>query len=558
MKNLAIRTKITLLVSGLIILNGALSLKLIDGMSVVNDQSTEIATNWLPSVRSLGEMNVAMGLLRRSQLQRGLGLTADELKANDALLEKSQKDFDQAAGVYEKLINSSEEREIWDNYIKERNAYLEMHKQYLEMLSKDPEHAKEFIIHTMLPQYQAMSGWLSKDIEFNNKGADAASIEGDKIYAHERLLAIIGIFVSIGIGIATITLLARNIATPIKTLTNYMGILQSGHYAEEVPLEERGDEIGLMRKAIQSFRESLIANREMEAQQKQEAQRKLDRQAKVDALVKAFDASASGAVSGVAAAATQLIHTAENISRAAGETNERVSTVATASSQTASMVQSVAAAAEEMSASVKEISSQLARSVGVVTDATKEATNLSAHSQKMVEAAQAIGSVAVLIEGIAGQINLLALNATIESARAGEAGRGFAVVASEVKNLASQTSKATEDIRSQLESVQQMAGDVASGIQNLLGSIQNVDSVSNSIASAVEEQSAVTQEISGSMGSASAGVGQIQENITGIQRVTESNSAATQEIVAASSELSHQAEDLSRQVRLFLDEIRAA
>lgn len=159
--------------------------------------------------------------------------------------------------------------------------------------------------------------------------------------------------------------------------------------------------------------------------------------------------------------------------------------------------QSVAAAIEEMSASVGEISKNMAMSRQAAEGIMNDTNKSSAAAEKLTSSMKTMENIVQLINGIAGQVNLLALNATIEAARAGEAGKGFAVVAAEVKNLANQTTKATEDISKQIQELQTVAFNVADSVKNIAGSANNVSQYVTGTASAVEEQSAVTREISG-------------------------------------------------------------
>jgi methyl-accepting chemotaxis protein len=148
--------------------------------------------------------------------------------------------------------------------------------------------------------------------------------------------------------------------------------------------------------------------------------------------------------------------------------------------------------------------------------------------------ASRIGDVVNLINTIAAQTNLLALNATIEAARAGEAGRGFAVVASEVKSLATQTSKATEDISGQIAAVQSATNEAVSAIGDISTTINTINEISETIASAVEEQNAVTREIASNMQTASTGVQSISQNMSQIVTATKSANEATIKVKEAS------------------------
>ncbi len=196
-------------------------------------------------------------------------------------------------------------------------------------------------------------------------------------------------------------------------------------------------------------------------------------------------------------------------------------TAADATNETSMSVQSVASGAEELSCSVAEISRQISEALEITSSAVHEAEQTGEIISGLANSVEKISEVVELISNIAEQTNLLALNATIEAARAGESGKGFAVVANEVKTLANQTAKATEQIGNQIGQVQSATNEAVSAVQAFSGTIGKINEISSSIGGAVEQQTAVTQEISGTMQTASERVEMIAVNVKEIADATE-------------------------------------
>ena len=192
------------------------------------------------------------------------------------------------------------------------------------------------------------------------------------------------------------------------------------------------------------------------------------------------------------------------------------SAVASAAEETSVNVQTVSAGTEELSSSIAEIGRQVVTSAEIARKAVEEAGATDATMQGLADNASRISVVVDLIQMIASQTNLLALNATIEAARAGEAGRGFAVVASEVKSLASQTAKATDEIRPQIASMQTVTTSAVGAIRNIGQTIGEINDVTTAIAAAVEQQGAATREIARNIQHAAGGTSEVSSNIVGV------------------------------------------
>ncbi len=349
----------------------------------------------------------------------------------------------------------------------------------------------------------------------------------------------------------------KKLLNPLQSMIQTMIQLSQGNLEADITGAAKQDEMGAMARAIQVFKENAQKNKAMEAERIQdEARSKEEKKQALQDLAQRFEQRVQGIISSVASASTELLQTAQSMTMVIQEANDKAHSVARSADSTTGNVQTVASAAEEMTASVKEISSQVSKSTQVVADTVAKAEHADTSAKALEGAAQQIGHVVQLIQDIAEQINLLALNATIESARAGDAGKGFAVVASEVKNLATQTTKATEEIASQIEGIQVISKSVVEALNAIKISIDHVSEYAGGIASAVEEQSAVTDEIAANMQTAASGTNDIRTNINDVTLKATSAKDAAESVLEASRSLSREAETLSREVAEFLSEIR--
>jgi len=290
------------------------------------------------------------------------------------------------------------------------------------------------------------------------------------------------------------------------------------------------------------------------AQEKSDAERK----AGMRRLADEFEAAVGKIVDTVSTTSMELESAAGSMSKTAEMTQQLSSAVASASGESSSNVQSVATATDEMAASVNEISRQVQESSRIAGEAVSQAEKTDARISELSQAAGRIGDVVKLITAIAEQTNLLALNATIEAARAGEAGKGFAVVAQEVKQLASQTAKATDEIRSQIAGMQTATRESVAAIKEIGETISRISQIATTVAAAVEEQGASTQEIARNVQQAAQGTARVTGNIGEVTRgASETGTAASQVLVSAQS-LATESNHLKSEVAKFLATVRAA
>jgi len=400
---------------------------------------------------------------------------------------------------------------------------------------------------------------------------------------------VVGICIALGvlIGLGLAWLIGNGIANPIGRMTGVMGDLAKGNKETEVPDQDRKDEIGSMAQAVQVFKDNMIENERLQAEQRdaevkaqEEEKRRADaeregeregtekrereaaeataRTERIDAMIAAFDSQVTKALEAVASAATEMQASAETMSATAEQTNHQATAVAAASEEATVNVQTVASSAEELSASIEEISRQVTQSNQIAQNAVNEAKQTNEKVEGLAAAAQKIGDVVSLINDIASQTNLLALNATIEAARAGDAGKGFAVVASEVKSLATQTGKATEEIGAQITAIQGATSEAVQAIQGIGGTIGQLGEIATSVASAVDQQGSATKEIANSVQQAAAGTQEVSGNIAQVTQAAGETQANAGQMLGATKELAQQGETLRQEVDKFLTEIRAA
>ncbi|WP_395453158.1 cache domain-containing protein [Azospirillum melinis] len=381
----------------------------------------------------------------------------------------------------------------------------------------------------------------------------------DAEIAEARTSAILIGLAVLAVALGVAWLVNRGIARPIQGMTESMGDLAKGNTDIRVSGTGRRDEIGAMADALEVFRRGMIETEALRAEQevlKQRAQE--DRRAAMLDLADRFEERIGRLVGAVSSAATEMEASAGSMSSTAEQTNRQSAAVAAASEQTSANVQTVAAATEELAASITEIASQASQSHSVAGNAVTDARQTDEAVRKLADSAKRIGQVVDLIQDIASQTNLLALNATIEAARAGEAGKGFAVVASEVKALATQTARATDEIRQQISQMQQDSDGAVDAIKGIGGVIGEISEIAAAIAAAVEEQGTATQEISRNVQQAAVGTQEVSSHIVSVREAANETGAAAAQVLGAAQELSHQAEVLAAEVKGFLDNVRAA
>ena len=527
-------------------------------ISTTNDNTKEIATNWLPSVSIINTLNTNTSDLRIAEGSHILTINEKEMAEVEKDINSTLSIIEDNRKIYEKLISSEEERRIYGTFSTKYAEYMKIHDRMLD-LSRQNKNAEATALFKgdMRATYDAFSNILVDLIKLNADGADSSYKASQLSYDSSKTWTLIVLGIGTLIGVGSIFFTHSGVAKPLTDMTTAMMAISKGNLQTNIPSTENGNEIGDMARALMVFRDTL-----REAEHLRAEQARLEEQAQKAAIAErnrmadSFQQAMGSLVDTLVRSSNDVSGAARDLSASAEQTTRQSQVVAGAAEEASTNVQTVAAGAEELSASIREINMQVTTSARIAHEAVEEATKTEHSVNVLTEAAMRIGDVVNLINTIAAQTNLLALNATIEAARAGEAGKGFAVVASEVKQLAAQTARATGEIGSKIAEIQTATDETVGSIGRIVEIINTIREVTSSIAGAVEEQGAATSEIANNTQRAATGAAEVTGNIAGVGQAAESTGASAVQLRGLSEHLQEQSNHLHRQVEEFVRTLR--
>ena len=468
-----------------------------------------ITGNALPSVEVINTLNTDLARTRLLELRHVNNDEPGYIAQVEAQFEQLQKHLADAKKLYEPLIVTAEERELYAQFLRERERYVELNKQLFEISRRgDKEQAKQVLGGESLKLYDQSSATLQKLIKFNSDVARDETLASQRVYDGAvrmlALAALVAVLVAAGAGIW----LVRSIRAPLEQAVQAADRVANGDLSGVIRVE-REDETGRLLSALERMQSSLVQT------------------------VRTVRQNAEG----VASASSQIASGNVDLS---GRTEEQASALeetAASMEQLGSTVRQNAdnaRAANQMAVNASQVAAQGGAVVAEVVETMKGINNSS----------QQIADIITVIDSIAFQTNILALNAAVEAARAGEQGRGFAVVASEVRSLAGRSAEAAKEIKSlinaSVERVEQGA---------VL--VDQAGATMTKVVSAIKRVTDLMGEISAASNEQAAGVAQVGEAVMQMDQVTQQNAALVEEAAAAAGSLQEQAHGLAQVVSVF-------
>jgi methyl-accepting chemotaxis protein len=561
--DLSIRGKVLMAFASLLLFTCLLGLFGLRESGLINDAAADIRDSWLPSTTVLGELATAAEDYRLREARLVIAAVAgkaDELALDQSAVAEGMANVQKIRLKYQPLIATGTDDERLMRAFDQAWVRVKQGGEQLDNLvnSGDSTKAVALFRDNTRTDFELAASKLMEDLTFNHVEGVKKANEGAATYEQARWSITIALLATAAIGLLAGFAIVAGIASPIRRATMAVDRLTAGDKSIFIADADRKDEVGVLARALGVFRDNMVKADELAAEQERERQAKELRARALEALVRAFEAKIGDLASVLASGATELKVTAQSMSSTATQTNQQASTVAAAAEEASVSVHTVAAAAEELTLSIREINQQVTHSSRITGRAVVDAKRTDGIVQALALGAERIGQVVGLITNIAGQTNLLALNATIEAARAGDAGKGFAVVASEVKNLASQTAKATEEIGAQIAQIQSATKESVEAIRGITDTIEEVSSIVVTIAAALEEQGAATAEIARNVQQTAQAAQDVTLNIGGVSQAANETGVSAKQLLGAATDLSRQSENLTAEVDRFVTDVRAA
>ncbi|MGB0696045.1 MAG: methyl-accepting chemotaxis protein [Rhodospirillaceae bacterium] len=553
---------INLIMAALIVISGAIFI--FSAYSIKNSAS-ESATQWgqyneviVAKKQELNALVSAMGFGGMIHQFKNYVLRHDAPRV--AKIQAKVADAKQAISKYRGLGISAAESQNLDAILGVVSLY-EQNTALVQDLVAEGKTAQEIDGTVKINDNPALEGIAALVSEISAQEQSASQLITAELTSAEsaaNVILAVAALSSLVLLISFTWLLNNRVIKPISEMTQAMRKLANGDYSTTIAGADRDDEIGQMAETLVVFREGMEEAELLRARQQEEQDRQQERAQSVDQMINRFRTEVTDALDAMGESANSLRKNSEVLSESSEHTAQQAVDVASVAQQASSNVQGIAGAADELSSSVGNINTQLADSSRITEEARQKAETTNNSVGKLNDSVMRIGEVVDLINDIADQTNLLALNATIEAARAGDAGKGFAVVASEVKNLASQTGRATQDIITQIQEVQDNTKNAVDAIQEIVDVINQVSAISGSVVDALERQSLATSEITRHVDEIASGTTEVSHKIADVSVAAKNSGKSTTSVLESAELVGGNTDRLKERIDVFLYNVQAA
>jgi methyl-accepting chemotaxis protein len=502
-------------------------------MSAVNDQSTVITENWMPSIDAIHSLNTATSDLRAQQY-------AHITSTDPARMAEVEKDIAATLDTiksertkYEALISSDDERALYNQFAGKFENYLRDGERMLTFSRVNQNEAAAEAMRASKPLYDDLSADLLKLVNLNVDGGKAASVEGDKVFSEARTMFIALVVAGLVIGVVAALWISRTVTLGLRKVSTAIEAVAIGDLDQDIKVTTN-DEI----KDLVDTVDRMTANLRATAAMADEiAQGDLTVQPKPLSDKDTLGLSLQSMVERLRGVVADALSAADNVSSGSQELSATSEQMSQGATEQAAAAEQASASMEEMAANIKQNADNAAQTEKISRQSAKDAELSGEAVTRAVDAMRTIADKIGIVQEIARQTDLLALNAAVEAARAGEHGKGFAVVASEVRKLAERSQTAAAEISAVSGDTVKAAQEAGDMLQRLVPDIRKTAELVSEISAACREQD--------------VGANQINEAIQQLDKVTQQNAGASEEMSATSEELAAQAEELQASIAFF-------